>query len=135
MLATWKMTLDPRAIWLRATDLPFAGSQEVVGIAVQRRDARIRSSRACLVAGDVLLDRRHPLAADRADHLLPGRERQHERSQVTGQIAGLLFPKHEAHDVLRAMRQVVVGEIDDREPRFGKLGGDSVDRRGGKEAE
>src|SRR5829696_2370663 len=68
------------------------GVEEVVGIAVQRRDARIGSARACLVAGDEPLDRRHPLAADRADHLLPGRQRQHERSQVTGQITGLLFP-------------------------------------------
>ena len=54
---------------------------------------------------------------------------------MTGQITGLLFPEHEAHDVRRAMRQIVVGEIDDREPRLGKLGGDSVDRGGGKEAE
>src|SRR5215216_2605801 len=106
---------------------------EVVGIAVQRRDARIGSSRPCLVAGNPPLDRRHLLAADRADHLLPGRERQHERSQVTGQITGLLFTEHEAHDVLRAMRQIVVGEVDDGEPRFGKPGGDSVDRGGGKE--
>src|SRR5436190_21123576 len=30
------------------------------------------------------------------------------------------------------MRQIVVGAIDDREPRFGKPGGDSVDRGGGK---
>ena len=105
---------------------------EVVGIAVQRRDARIGSSRACLVAGDVPLDRRHPLAADRADHLLPGRERQHERSQVTGQVTGLLFPEHEAHDVRRAMRQIVVGVVDDRELRFGKFGRGSVDRGGGK---
>src|SRR5215217_5445847 len=93
---------------------------EVVGIAVQRREARIGSSRPCLVA------------ADRADHVLPGRERQHERSQVTGQITGLLFPEHETHDVLRAMRQIVVGDVDDREPRFGKPGGDSVDRGGRK---
>src|SRR5215204_1055726 len=77
------------------------GVDEVVGIAVQRRDARIGSSRACLVAGNPPLHRRHPLAADRADHLLAGREPQHERSQVTGQITGLLFPEHEAHDVLR----------------------------------
>src|SRR4029453_10547665 len=86
-------------------------------------------------AGDEPLDSRHPLAADRADHLLPGRERQHERSQVAGQINGLLFPEHEAQDVLWAMRQIVVGDIDAREPRFGKLGGDSVDRGGGKKAE
>jgi hypothetical protein len=52
---------------------------------------------------------------------------------VAGQITGLLLPEHEAHDVRRAMRQIVVGEIDAREPRFGKLGGDSVDRGGGKE--
>ena len=106
----------------------FHRVEEVVGIAVQRRDARIGSSRPCLVAGNPPLDRRHPLAADRADHLLPGRERQHARSQVTGQIPGLLFPEHEAHDVLRAMRQLVVSDVDDREPRFGKPGGDSVDR-------
>ena len=86
-------------------------------------------------AGDEPLDRRHPLTADRADHLLPGRQRQHERGQVTGQIAGLLFPEHEAHDIRRAMRQIVVGKIDDGEPRLGKLGGDPVDRGGGKEAE
>src|SRR5262245_28619280 len=48
------------------------------------------------VAGDPPFDRRHPLAADRADHLLSGRERQDERSQVTGQITGLFFPEHEA---------------------------------------
>ena len=83
----------------------FHRVDEVVGIGVQRRDARIGSSRACLVAGYPSLDRRHRLAGDRADHLLPGRERQHERSQVTGQIPGLLFPEHEAHDVLRAMRR------------------------------
>ena len=53
---------------------------------------------------------------------------------MTGQITGLLFPEHEAQDVLRAMRQIVVGEVDDREPRFGELGGDSVDRGGGKES-
>ena len=53
-------------------DRPAFHRVEVVGIAVQRRDARIGSSRACLVAGDVPLDRRHPLTADRADHLLPG---------------------------------------------------------------
>jgi len=51
---------------------------------------------------------------------------------VTGQITGLLFPEHEANDVLRAMRQIVVGDVEDREPRFGKPGGDSVDR-GGRE--
>ena len=123
---------DSRALRdLAQGDRPtFHGVEEVVGIAVQRRDARIGSSRACLVAGDEPLDRRHPLAADRADHLLPGRERQHERSQVAGQITGLLFAEHEAHDVLRAMRQIVVGDVDDREPRFGKPGGDSVDRGG-----
>src|SRR5690348_9420630 len=98
----------------------FYRVDEVVGIGVQRPDARIRSSRAGLVAGDPPLDRRHPLAGDRADHLLPGRERQHERSQVTCQITGLLFPEHDAQDVLRAMRQLVVGDVDDREPRFGK---------------
>jgi hypothetical protein len=54
---------------------------------------------------------------------------------VTGEITGLLVPEHEAQDVLRAMRQILVGEIDGREPRFGKLGSDSVDRGGGKEAE
>src|SRR6266508_782394 len=113
----------------------FRGVEEAVGIAVQRRDARIGSSRACLVAGDEPLDSRHPLAADRADHLLPGRERQHERSQVAGQITGLLFAEHDAQDVLWAMRQIVVCEIDDREPRFGKLGGDSVDRGDGKVGE
>src|SRR5262245_30945545 len=74
----------------------FHGVDEVVGIAVQRRDARIGSSRACLIAGDPPFDRRHPLAADRADYLLSGRERQDERSQVTGQITGLFFPEHEA---------------------------------------
>src|SRR5215216_2814166 len=117
---------------LAQSDRPtFRGVEEVVGVAVQRRDTRIGSSRACLVAGDPALDRRHPLAADRADHLLPGREPQHERSQVTGQITGLLFPKHEAHYVLRAMRQIIVGDVDDREPRFGKPGGDFVDRGGG----
>src|SRR6266536_858567 len=72
---------------------------------------------------------------DRAAHLLPGRERQHERSQVAGQITGLLFAEHDAQDVLWAMRQIVVGEIDAREPRFGKLGGDSVDRGDGKVGE
>jgi hypothetical protein len=51
---------------------------------------------------------------------------------VTGQIAGLLFAEHEAQDVLRAKRQIVVGDVDDREPRFGKPGGDAVDRGGGK---
>ena len=51
---------------------------------------------------------------------------------MAGQIAGLLFAEHEAQDVLRAMRQIVVGDVDDREPRFGKLGGDSVDRAGAK---
>jgi hypothetical protein len=107
---------------------------EVVGIAVQRRDARVGSSRPCLVAGDPPLDRRHPPAADRADHLLPGRERQHERSQVTRQITGLLLLEHEAHDVLRALRQIVVGGIDDREPRFRKPGGDPVDRGGRKDS-
>jgi outer membrane protein assembly factor BamB len=127
---------DSRALRdLAQGDRPaFHRVEEAVGIAVQRRDVRIGSSRACLVAGDVPLDSRHPLAADRADHLLPGRERQHERSQVTGQIAGLLFPEHEAHDVRRAMRQIVVGGIDDREPRFWKPGGDAVDRCGGIEA-
>src|SRR5215203_2425370 len=109
----------------------FHGVEEVVGIAVQHRDARIGSSRACLVAGNPPLDRRHPLAADRADHLLPGREPQHERSQVTGQITGLLLPEHEAHYVLWAIRQIIVGDVDDREPRFGKPGGDFVDRGGG----
>jgi hypothetical protein len=117
---------------LAQSDRPtFRGVEEVVGIAVQRRDARIGASRACLVAGNPPLDRRHPLAADRADHLLPGREPQHERSQVTGQITGLLFPEHEAHYVLWAMRQIIVGDVDDREPRFGKPGGDFVDRGGG----
>ena len=53
---------------------------------------------------------------------------------MTGQITGLLFAEHEAYDVRRAMRQIIVRAIDDREPRFGKLGGDSVDRGGGKEA-
>ena len=90
---------------------------------------------ACLVAGDVLLDRRHPLAADRADHFLPRRELQRERSQVAGQIAGLLFAEHEAQDVRRTMRQIVVGDVEDREPRFGKLRSDSVDRGGGSDAE
>ena len=61
---------------------------------------------------------------------------------MAGQIAGLLFTEREVQDVLRAMRHVVlgevegilVGEVDDREPRFGKPGGDSVDRGGGKVA-
>ena len=49
---------------------------------------------------------------------------------MAGQITGLLFAEREAQDVLRAMRQIVVGDVDDREPRFGKPGGDSVDRGG-----
>ncbi len=32
------------------------------------------------------------------------------------------------------MRQIVVGEVDDREPRFGKPGGDAVDRGGRKDS-
>ena len=51
---------------------------------------------------------------------------------MAGQIPGLLFAEREAQDVLRAMRQLVVGDVDDREPRFGKPGGDSVDRGGRK---
>ena len=39
----------------------FHRVEEAVGIAVQRRDARIGSSRACLVAGDPPLDRGQPL--------------------------------------------------------------------------
>ena len=54
---------------------------------------------------------------------------------MAGQIPGLLFAEHEAQDVLRAMRQIVVGDVEDREPRFGKLGGDSVDRAAAKEAD
>ena len=53
---------------------------------------------------------------------------------MTGQITGLLFPEHEAHYVLWAMRQIIVGDVDDREPRFGKPGGDSVDRGGGNDS-
>ena len=112
---------------------PFHGVYEVVGIAVQRRDARIGSLRSCLVPGDPPLDRRHPLAADRADHLLPGSERQYERSQVTGQIPALLLAERQAQDVRRAMRQLIVGGVDDREPRFGKPGRDPVDRGGRKD--
>ena len=104
---------------------PFQGIEEVVRIAVQYRDARIGRCRPCVVAGNEPFDRRHRLAADRADHLLPRRERQHERGKVASKIASLLLAEHEGLDVLRTMRQIVVGDVDDREPRFGKLGGDS----------
>ena len=52
---------------------------------------------------------------------------------MAGQITGFLFAEQEAHDVPRVMCQIVVCEVDDRETRFGKAGGDSVDRGGGKE--
>ena len=121
---------DSRALRdLAQGDRPtFDGVEEVVGVAVQRCDARIGSSRACLVAGNPPLHQRQPLAADRADHLLAGRERQHERRQVAGQITGLLCAERDVQDVLGAMRPIGMGAVDDREPRFRKSRGDAVDR-------
>src|SRR4051812_1617751 len=43
---------------------------EVLRVAVERLDPRVRRLRACLIAGDVVVDRRDLLAADRGDHLV-----------------------------------------------------------------
>jgi hypothetical protein len=54
---------------------------------------------------------------------------------VAGQIPGLLCAEREAQDVPRVTRRIVMGDVDGREPRLGKPGGDSVDRGGGGVAE
>src|SRR5207245_782239 len=55
---------------------------EAVRVAVQHRDARVGLPGACLVAGDVRIDGRDLVAADRPDHVLPGPTLLHQCSEV-----------------------------------------------------
>src|SRR6476659_6556299 len=73
---------------------------EVLGVAVQRLDRRVRRLGARLVAGDVVVDRRDLLAADardRRDVVVLGVQ----AGEVTRQVAGLLLLEQQALDVGR----------------------------------
>ena len=79
---------------------------EVLGVVVQRLDARIGLLRAELEAGDVAVDRRDLEAADRADRgAALGLDVEARR--VADEVAGLLLLEEQALDVLRLVLQAV----------------------------
>ena len=77
---------------------------EVLRVAVDRLDVRVRGLRAGLVAGDVVVDRRDLLAADGADRLAVV-VLDVEARHVAGEVARLLLLEEQALDVGRLALQ------------------------------
>src|SRR5207248_8581170 len=122
------LELDVRALLdLRERELlALRRVDEVLRVAVHELDPRVGGLRARLVAGDVVVDRRELLAADRADRVrLPGPGGPvllEQAREVADEVARLLLLEDEAVDVLRRMLQRRLREVDDREARLGELG-------------
>ena len=77
---------------------------EVLRVAVQQLDPRIRRLRAGLVAGDEAVDRRLLLSADGADYVLARPPLLLERREIADEVAGLLLAEEQALQVRRLVR-------------------------------
>src|SRR5207248_4314614 len=86
---------------------------EVVGVAVQRRDAGVGLLRAVLEAGDVAVDRRDLQTADRAD-CLPLVLLRPQPGRIPDEVARLLLTEEQALDVLRLVLHRRDVDVDDR---------------------
>src|SRR4051812_7965997 len=106
---------------------------EVLRVAVERLDAGVGLLRARLVAGDVVVDRRDLLAADRADHAAV--VLRVEAGEVADEVPGLLLLEDEALHVLGLVLERGVGLVDDREVHVGELRGHGVERVGHEETD
>ena len=74
---------------LEAELLALGLVDEVLRVAVQRLDVRVGRLRARLVAGDVGVDRRDLLAADRRDDLVAALVLDVQAGHVADEVAGL----------------------------------------------
>src|SRR4051794_24030110 len=105
---------------------------EVLRVAVERLDARVRRLRSGLEAGDVVVDRRDLLAADPAER---GRVvvLRREARDVADQVARVLLLEQQAGDVGRLVLELGRVDVDDRELRIRELLGGRVHRVGHQE--
>ena len=107
---------------------------EVLRVGGERLDALGGLTRGGLVAGDVRVDRRDLLAADRRQHLVSALLLDHQRGEVARQVAGLVLLEQQAADVGRLALESGLREVDDREVRVRELLRHGVDRFGHQEA-
>ena len=112
--ATWKTTLEPRAIWFSASSLHFAWCPSPVSSRA-RLDPGVGLRGAGEVAGDEPIDRRLLHAADGADHIVAGTALLLEPGEITDEVADLLLPEEQPLDVRRLARDECVVDVDDRE--------------------
>ena len=96
--ATWKTTFAPWAIWSSASSLHGAGSIELLRVAVDDFASGLAAFDARLVAGDVVVDRRDLLAADRAGGSA-ALVLEVQAGHVADEVAGLLLLEEHAGDV------------------------------------
>src|SRR5215208_1822161 len=108
---------------------------EVLGVAVEGLDVRVGLLGAGLEAGDVAVDRRDLLAADRGDHLVAALVLDVEPRQRSDEVAGLVLLEQQAVDVRGLALHQGLRVVDDREVRVRKLLGDGLHRLGHQEAD
>src|SRR5215208_335403 len=108
---------------------------EVLRVAVEGLDVRVGLLGAGLEAGDVAVDRRDLLAADRGDDLVAALVLDVEPGQRADEVAGLVLLEQEAVDVRGLALHRGLRVVDDRELRVGELLGDGLDRLGHQEAD
>src|SRR5215212_1763718 len=108
---------------------------EVLRVAVEGLDARVGLLGAGLEAGDVAVDRRDLLAADRGDDLIAALVLDVEARERARKVPRLVLLEQQAVDVLGLALQARAREVDYREVRGRELLGDRGHCVGHEEAD
>src|SRR5712691_6008172 len=108
---------------------------EVLRVAVQRRDPRVSGPRAGLVAGDEPVDRRLLLTANGTDDVLAWEALLFEPREIAGEVADLLLAEEQPEQVRRLVWLGGLVDVHDRELRVREEMRRRVDRLRFREAD